>query len=80
MVYDILERKSAFLDYKNNKLKCPKIGICPKRLVHGFGVKLSLFLCYYFREIKGGQRNVLRYSGDKKNAFLDYKNNKFNKG
>ena len=30
--YDILERKKAFLDFKNQKFKNSKIGIFPKRL------------------------------------------------
>ena len=34
---DILERKNAFLDYKNKKLKNKKKnGLFSKRLVHGF--------------------------------------------
>ena len=33
---DILERKNAFLDYKNKKLKNKKIGLFSKGLVHGF--------------------------------------------
>ena len=40
---DILERKKAFLDYKNRKLKQSKIGIFPKGLVHGFGQKFLNF-------------------------------------
>ena len=33
---DILERKNAFLDYKNKKLKNKKNGLFSKGLVHGF--------------------------------------------
>ena len=43
MLDDNLERENATLDNKNNKLKKPKIGIFPKRLVHMFGQKLTLF-------------------------------------
>ena len=32
--YDILDRKNAFLDYKNIQLKKSKIGIFPKGLVY----------------------------------------------
>ena len=33
---DILERKNAFVDYKDKKLKNKKIGLFSKGLVHGF--------------------------------------------
>ena len=33
--YHIVERKKAFLGYKNNKFKKPKKKIFPKELVHG---------------------------------------------
>ena len=41
----ILERKKAFPDYKNNKLKKSKIWDFSK-IVHGFGQKLAMFLSY----------------------------------
>ena len=41
--YDILERKNAFLGYKNKNSKRGKIAIFPKRLVYGFGQKLAIF-------------------------------------
>ena len=43
MFDDIVERENAILDKKNHKLIKPKIGIFPKRLVHMFGQKLTLF-------------------------------------
>ena len=46
--YDILEVKSAFLGYKNKKLKSRKIEIFAKGVVHGFGPKLAIFACFYF--------------------------------
>ena len=46
--YDILERKNAFLAYKNKKLKNSKIDIFPKGLDHGFGLKLATFPPFFF--------------------------------
>ena len=40
---DIVERKNAFLRYKNKKLKKSKIGILQKGLVHGVGKKFAIF-------------------------------------
>ena len=43
-VFDnILDRKKLFYMIKNKKLKSPKIGIFPKRLLHGFGQKFEHF-------------------------------------
>ena len=41
--YDILERKDAFLGYRNKKFKNRKIDIFPKGLTHGFGPKMAIF-------------------------------------
>ena len=38
--YDILERKNAFLGYKNKKFIKSKN---PKGLTHGFGPKMAIF-------------------------------------
>ena len=46
--YDILERKNAFLSYKNNKFKSRKIDIFPKGLTHGFGPKMAIFPTFFF--------------------------------
>ena len=63
--HDILERKNVFLDDENKKLK--KLKIFPKELVHGFGQKLSVFLCLFvFFLATIGQENVSRYSRKKK--------------
>ena len=43
MFYDILERKYAFLGYKNKKSKKSKIKILQKGLTHGFGPKMAAF-------------------------------------
>ena len=52
---DILERKKAFLDYKNRKLKKSKIGIFPKGLVHGFIQKFEIFPPFYFWQNQRGK-------------------------
>ena len=59
--YDILERKNAFLSYKNNKFKSSKIEIFPKGLTHGFGPKMAMFPNFFFRQFRSG-KCVLRYS------------------
>ena len=63
--YDTLERKNAFIGYKNNKFKKLKIEIFAKRLTHGFGPKLAIFPCFVFRQYRPG-KCVLRYSRTKK--------------
>ena len=45
--YDILERKNAFLGYKNNKFNSLKIEILTKGLTHGFGPKLAIFPSFF---------------------------------
>ena len=45
---DILERKNAFLDYKNKKQKSRKIGLFPKGWVYGFGPKMGSFSTFLF--------------------------------
>ena len=47
--YDILERKNAFLGYKNKKLKKSKIDIFPKGLTHGFCPKMAIFPTFFSR-------------------------------
>ena len=46
--YDILERKNAFLGYKNKKFKSRKVDIFPKKLTHGFGPKMAIFPTFFF--------------------------------
>ena len=44
---NIIERKSAFLGYKNKKFKSRKIDIFPKRLTHSFGPKMVIFPTFF---------------------------------
>ena len=46
--YDILERKNAFVGYKNNKFKKSKKWDFCKGLTHGFGLKLAIFPSFFF--------------------------------
>ena len=62
---DILERKNAFLRYKNKKL-------------HGFGRKMAIFANFFFL-VNLGQEKVFYDILERKNAFLVYKNKKFKK-
>ena len=48
-VFDyILERKNAFLGYKNNKFKKRKIDIFQKGLTHSFGPTMAIFQLVFF--------------------------------
>ena len=74
--YDILERKNAFLGYKNKKFKKTKNW-------HFFkGVNLWLWSkkCPFFNPFFSGnigQKNVFYDILEQRNAFLAYKNKKF---
>ena len=48
VVYDILERKKAFLGYKNKKYKRSKSWHFSKGLAFGFGPKLAIFCTFFF--------------------------------
>ena len=72
--YDILERRKAFLRYKNKKFKSRKIDIFPKWLTHSFGPKMASFETFFLGNI--GQENVFYDILGRKNAFLGYKNKK----
>ena len=63
--YDILERKNAFLGYKNKKFKKSEIGIFPRGLTHGFGPKVPIFPTFFFRQFRPG-KCLLQYSRKKK--------------
>ena len=54
--YDILERKNAFLGYKNKKFKKSIIDIFPKGLTHGFGPKMTILAPFFLGNI--GKENV----------------------
>ena len=49
--YDILERKNAFLGYKNKKLKKSKNWLFLKGWTHGFGLKMAIFPTFFFQAI-----------------------------
>ena len=74
--YDILERKNAFLGYKNKKLKKSKMAIFPKGLTYGFGSKMAIFP-FFLGNIE--QKNVFYHILERKNAFLGYRNKNFKK-
>ena len=71
MFYDILEPKTVFLGYKNNKLKSQKIEIFPKGLTHGFSSKMAFFSNFSLGNI--GQENVFYDILERENAFLGFK-------
>ena len=66
--YDILERKNAFLGYKNKKLKKSKNWHFSKRSSHGFGSKMTIFQNFCFRTID--QENVFYDILERENTFL----------
>ena len=63
--YDILQRKIAFLGYKNIKFKKLKIDIFRKGLTHHFGPKMAIFPTFFFRQYRPAKR-LLSYSRTKK--------------
>ena len=65
--YHILERKNAFLGYKNMKFKKSKIDIFAKGLNHGFCPKMAIFQTFFLRNI--GQENVFNYILEQKNRL-----------
>ena len=73
--YGILERKNAFLGYKNKKFKKSKKWHFLNGLTHGFGPKMAIFPFFFFRQWKPG--NFFYDILERKNAFLGYKKNKF---
>ena len=76
--YDILERKNAFLGYKNKMFKKSKNWHFSKGVNPWFcsknGLNLKLFLLGNIV-----QENVIHYIQKRKNASLGYKNKKFKK-
>ena len=76
--YDILERKNAFLGYKNKKFKKSKNGHFSKGVNPWFWSKNSHFSNFFFLG-NIGQENVFYDILERKNAFLGYKNKKFKK-
>ena len=78
MFYDILERKNAFLGYKNKKFKNSKNCHFSKEVNPWFLDKNNRF-CNFFFLSKIGQENVFYDILERKNLFLGYKNKKFKK-
>ena len=62
---------------KTTSSKSRKIEIFPKGLTGGFGPKMANFPIFFLGNI--GQENVFYDILERKNAFLDYKINKFKK-
>ena len=76
--YDVLERKNAYLGYKNKKLKKSKKNTFFQRLTHGFGPKMAIFPMFFFLD-NIGQENGFYDILERKNACLGYKITKFKK-
>ena len=76
--YDILERKNAFLGYKNKKFKKSKNSHFSKGVNPWFWSKNGQFSNFFFL---GNivQKNFFYDILERKNAFLGYKNKKFKK-
>ena len=78
VVYDILERRDAFLGYKHKKFKKLKNWHFSKGVNPWFLSKNGHYSNFFFLGNKG-QKNVISHILEWKNAFLRYKNKKFKK-
>ena len=67
-IYDILERKNAFLGYKNKKFKKLEKWQFPKGDTHGFGSKIASFPTFFFLQYRQG-KCLLWYSRTEKITF-----------
>ena len=76
--YDILERKNAFLGYKNKKLKKSKYWHFSKGVNPWFSSEHGHFSNFIFLG-NIGQENVFYDILEQNNVFLGYKNRKFKK-
>ena len=76
--YDILERKNAFLGYKNTKLKKSKNWDFSRGVSPWFWSKIDQYFHLLIKD-KIGQENVFYDILERKNAFLGYKNTKLKK-
>ena len=74
--YDILERKNAFLGYKNKKFKKSKNCHFSKGVNPWFWFKSGHFSNLFFLG-NIGHENVFYDILERKNAFLSYRNNNF---
>ena len=75
--YDILERKNAFLGYKNKKFKKSINWDFSKGVNPWFGPKMAIFPTFFLGNL--GQENVFYDILKRKNAFVGYKNKKSKK-
>ena len=73
--YDIVERKKAFLDYKNKKLKKSRSWHFCKGVSLWVWSKTGHFSTFLLGNM--GQENVVYDILERRNAFLDPKNKKF---
>ena len=73
VVYDILERKDAFLGYKKKKFKKGKNWHFSKGVNPGFKPKMAIFRTFFFTG-NIGQKNVFYDILERENAFQGYKN------
>ena len=76
--YDILDRRNAFVDCKNKKLKKLKNWHFWKRVNPWFWSKNDHFTNFFFLG-NIGHENVFYDILERKNAFLGYKNKKYKK-
>ena len=76
LLYEILERKNAFLGYKNKKFKKSEIWHFSKGVKPWFRSKNVHFSNFFFLG-NIGRWNVFYYILERKIAFLGYKNKKF---
>ena len=66
MCFTIFQNKETpFQPIKTTGSKSRKIGIFPKGLTHGFGQKMAIFPCLFFRQYRPG-KCVLQYCRTKK--------------
>ena len=76
VLYDILEQKNVFLDYKKKKFKKSNSWHFSKGVNLWFWTKNGHFSNFYLLG-NTGQENVFYDTLERKNAFLGYKNKKF---
>ena len=77
-IYDILERKNAFLAHKNKKFKKAKNRHFPKGVNPWFWSKNGHFSNFHFLT-NIGQENLFYDILERKNAFQGHKNKKLKK-
>ena len=78
VLFDILERKIAFIGYKNKMFKKSKNWHFSKKVNPWFWSKKGHFSNFCFLG-NMGQENILNDILEQKNAFLGYKNQMFKK-